>query len=597
MQDRIRTIEKDLDLNNNFLVNCNCKQYDTIKFIFNMFMDGEVADLSDCIFRLQAKKGDGLPYINNNSDNISVIGNIVTIDNDNQLTARAGDTFAEVVITDKNGHMKTTFDIRLNIKSSAIDGLINSEATITILDSLEEKLNKVDNIGTVLEEANTTEKSLNNLIPTGNILKDNLDSIIGTGSTLKNDLDTVVQSSSTLKDNLDSVNTLAEHNIEELNKLGDVTDLAIQVQTNTNNISDLEADKTDILNAIGNAELQTTDKTIKGAINENKSDIGDIETLTTDDKTNLVKAVNEHEVQINNNTTSLKDLANPSLLINGDFRNPVNQRGKSSYNVNGEYTIDRWKLAYENSGTMTVNDGYISISNGVANNTFLQYNCDTDMRVLEGEKVTFTIVYKSTATYRLSSFIGSAEEDVNIYLTPIDDWTVKTLTLDLSSWKYSIGKVESSIILQSYDGSSFTNGTLDVKYIKLELGSVATPFVPRPYGEELALCKRYYEPLLHYKTFGVAMTDPTDGTILSCSLEYSPKRITPSITFGAQDAFGIPVSSGAIASKSIAVLESNIDRAQLQVRLNGSTTPGQAFSLQRNDSSNDSSVYVDAEIY
>lgn len=301
--------------------------------------------------------------------------------------------------------------------------------------------------------------------------------------------------------------------------------------------------------------------------------------------------------QVTKNTTDLKDLANPSLLINGDFRNPVNQRGKSSYNVNGEYTIDRWKLAYENSGTMTVNDGYISISNGVANNTFLQYNCDTDMRVLEGEKVTFTIVYKSTATYRLSSFIGSAEEDVNIYLTPIDDWTVKTLTLDLSSWKYSIGKVESSIILQSYDGSSFTNGTLDVKYIKLELGSVATPFVPRPYGEELALCKRYYEPLLHYKTFGVAMTDPTDGTILSCSLEYSPKRITPSITFGAQDAFGIPVSSGAIASKSIAVLESNIDRAQLQVRLNGSTTPGQAFLLQRNDSSNDSSVYVDAEIY
>lgn len=193
-------------------------------------------------------------------------------------------------------------------------------------------------------------------------------------------------------------------------------------------------------------------------------------------------------------TAQLNDLANPSLLINGDFRNPVNQRRKSSYNVNGEYTIDRWRFINDNNGTMTINDGYISISNGVANNTYLQYNYDTDMKVLEGEKVTFTIVYKSTATYRLSSFIGSAEEDVNIYLTPIDDWTVKTLTLDLSSWKYSIGKVESSIILQSYDGSSFTNGTLDVKYIKLELGSVATPFIPRQYGEELALCQRYYLP-------------------------------------------------------------------------------------------------------
>lgn len=225
---------------------------------------------------------------------------------------------------------------------------------------------------------------------------------------------------------------------------------------------------------VGTAALLTTDKTPTGAINELKDGVD-----------NLTESVA-------NNTTQLNDLANPSLLINGDFRNPVNQRRKSSYNVNGEYTIDRWRFINDNNGTMTINDGYISISNGVANNTYLQYNYDTDMKVLEGEKVTFTIVYKSTATYRLSSFIGSAEEDVNIYLTPIDDWTVKTLTLDLSSWKYSIGKVESSIILQSYDGSSFTNGTLDVKYVKLELGSKATPFIPRLYGEELALCQRYY---------------------------------------------------------------------------------------------------------
>lgn len=236
--------------------------------------------------------------------------------------------------------------------------------------------------------------------------------------------------------------------------------------------------------------------------------------------TNLVDGINK-------NTARLNDLANPSLLINGDFRNPVNQRRKSSYNVNGEYTIDRWRFINDNNGTMTINDGYISISNGVANNTYLQYNYDTDMKVLEGEKVTFTIVYKSTATYRLSSFIGSAEEDVNIYLTPIDDWTVKTLTLDLSSWKYSIGKVESSIILQSYDGSSFTNGTLDVKYIKLELGSVATPFIPRPYGEELTMCQRYYEVI--DRVFRTTSFTLGDGMF---AIEYPflvEKRVPPTV--------------------------------------------------------------------
>lgn len=276
MEDRIIKIEKDLDLNNNFLVNCNCKQYDTIKFIFNMYSDGVKVDLSDCIFRLQAKKGDGLPYVQNDIKYIKVSENTVTIDCDNQLTARAGDTVAEVVITDKDNHMKTSFDVRLSIKPSAIDGLVNSEATITILDTLEEKLNRIDDIGTVLEEANTIEKSLNNLIPTGNILKDNLDSIIGTGSTLKNDLDMVVQSSSTLKSNLDTANVLAEHNLEELNKLGDVTDLAKKVQTNTNNISSLETNKTDILNTIGTETMGTIATTLKGAIAENTTQLNQI---------------------------------------------------------------------------------------------------------------------------------------------------------------------------------------------------------------------------------------------------------------------------------------------------------------------------------
>ena len=32
-----------------------------------------------------------------------------------------------------------------------------------------------------------------------------------------------------------------------------------------------------------------------------------------------------------------------------------------------------------------------------------------------------------------------------------------------------------------------------VNWVKLEVGSVATPFIPRLYAEELALCQRYYE--------------------------------------------------------------------------------------------------------
>ena len=49
-----------------------------------------------------------------------------------------------------------------------------------------------------------------------------------------------------------------------------------------------------------------------------------------------------------------------NLLDNSDFRNPVNQRGQTSYS-GGSYTIDRWNLTNSYS-SMTVNDGYITFS-------------------------------------------------------------------------------------------------------------------------------------------------------------------------------------------------------------------------------------------
>lgn len=48
-----------------------------------------------------------------------------------------------------------------------------------------------------------------------------------------------------------------------------------------------------------------------------------------------------------------------NLLINSNFTNPVNQRGKVSYTSG--YTIDMWHHEKTN-GILTVNGGYITLN-------------------------------------------------------------------------------------------------------------------------------------------------------------------------------------------------------------------------------------------
>ena len=51
-----------------------------------------------------------------------------------------------------------------------------------------------------------------------------------------------------------------------------------------------------------------------------------------------------------------------------------------------------------------------------------------------------------------------------------------------------------TVIVRTGSDGGFINegGSFIVKQAKLELGNKPTQFIPRPYGEELALCQRYY---------------------------------------------------------------------------------------------------------
>lgn len=178
----------------------------------------------------------------------------------------------------------------------------------------------------------------------------------------------------------------------------------------------------------------------------------------------------------------------PNLLINGDFRNPINQRGLTTYfgQTQKRYTIDRWCTGEQDyERTVEIIDGAIKITNPNATyvgtlqqffeNTLPLADYTLSVRVLE---------ISGTATMSCSGSHTETKKELNV---GINTMTLENATID--SFKIYIAP-QSSITLE---------------WAKLEQGSIATPFIPRLYAEELALCQRYfidYKPLDHSGLLG-----------------------------------------------------------------------------------------------
>ena len=166
--------------------------------------------------------------------------------------------------------------------------------------------------------------------------------------------------------------------------------------------------------------------------------------------------------------------------------------------------------------------------------------------------------------------------------------TDKTNNKTLNQWDAYSG----SNVLPDMASTWLTAGasTFDVTGVQLEVGSVATDFEHRSYGQELALCQRYY-----YRTGD----DGTTTNILSCAVESSSlaaggqpfpttMRALPTITIGSAVRFYSP-ATGTI---TFTVNANRCSTTHMALYLNiSSGTEGQAASIYKADTSNG---YVEA---
>ena len=153
---------------------------------------------------------------------------------------------------------------------------------------------------------------------------------------------------------------------------------------------------------------------------------------------------------------------------------------------------------------------------------------------------------------------------------------------------------------------TLTNATIDavrietspdsyiaLEWVKLEVGATATPFSPRPYAEEVMLCKRFSQNVNLYWRPGVVNSA---GTVISFAVDVPLRTLqtgSPSVKF-----YQVPTRIRTTSSNSVdttLTLESaSVENGVLVLNIASSTNleaRNIAFAVD------DFKMNVDAEIY
>ncbi len=271
-----------------------------------------------------------------------------------------------------------------------------------------------------------------------------------------------------------------------------------------------------------------------------------------------------YEPRILKNEQDIAALANPNLLINGDFS--LWQRGDSFTGY--EYGCDRWiganttvtKTQWKEQGTVMTANKAAAASGLIAQAVELQLTdaASTVKPFVSNGQVTVSVTVQTTNRVRphiiyRTSAAGTSSPVTNTVFEWQGSGTAGVQTL---SWKFSIDHLPTDpmrCLVLTWQAES---ASVDVVFInsKMELGPTATPFVPDSLQVNLAKCQRYY---FQTRNYGLSYNAGTESVTLHCANSNWQKsmgtifpvtmRISPRVIFwsysGANTAFNFNTGS------------------------------------------------------
>ena len=273
-----------------------------------------------------------------------------------------------------------------------------------------------------------------------------------------------------------------------------------------------------------------------------------------------------------------------NIIINGSQIVAQRATQVTGIGASGGYqTVDRWTISAANTAGRFTMDQSTDTPSGFANSTKL--TCTTaDTSIAAGEILQFQTKIEGQDLQSLKKGTSDAEKvTVSFYVkgnasatytcelhdrdntryngqefSVTTNWTriILTFTGDTTGAFDNDNAVSMSLNFNLHGGSTYTGGTFSsntwhtttnqrfgdnqtsffdstdrtffITGIQLEVGSQATPFEHRSFGEELGLCQRYFQKLGagYYAGNGVGTTKLSTGFPLATAIRAAPSSVT-----------------------------------------------------------------------
>lgn len=305
----------------------------------------------------------------------------------------------------------------------------------------------------------------------------------------------------------------------------------------------------------------------------------------------------------------------PNLLINGDFQ--VWQRGEifdRSSTTGRFYTADRWCALRESykAGAVVVRDGeYLKVTNpNDGHATFLTQPIESSTgKKLRNKTITLSAKIKSSISgimyaniwYTNNGEYFPGQTAVGCIVTKLFPISTEFSTIQVTG---VVPYDAQGMLIEFYYDLA---GDITFEYVKLEVNDHATSFIPRSYGEELALCQRYFQLLQKANSDSGYYMHAVTTLITSAKINYQvPMRIKPTLVktgSAIYDGRVVTVTANgdstisAITNITCVLYATETTCAHLQAILSsGSWGTSSIGSMEYDTYNTDRNLYLDAEI-